>query len=589
MSGRILDFSASLRRRPRSVLACLYDGVRFRADIVTRKGGIAETVATAESSSVEPNAALAEALSRLSAQNHTLPKEACLVTPQVSVALLDLPVDPDRRRPHAQMQELVRWEMEAVAGQQAAFARIGRLLEGRGYMTAEQRADIVAEQAAAAAERGGKRARFGDLAFEAGYVTREQIDECLRIQETLLVIDDDVASAWVPQRIADEDGVERTAWYAASVARTVRLTWDDAFRGNGLALRGLYPVSGTLLATLESPSGEEGEKLLIELFDGGVVVTRADGPTVTDMRAEPEPPAPVEDALAAIVQEEGLDPAADIWLSARDETLAGRLSDTLGRAVDRVPDGIDAVGGAAVHALGAGAETLAVAVESRDPPPPIWRNADVVRVAVAVVVVLFLVLTEGFLQYRITSAKTHLATLETQFDEQIRMNRQLKAVLRESQSFETRVADLRSQVEAVDEELAKVEQVLIWRQQLVPDVLRALRESVNNEVVLSDISETATGSGVFNVSGWALRDTSAQLFINRLDKVLGNVNMMVTDESVAGGTGPLDLSGYKVDLTIVPRTSERRMQKAADRAPRPAAPARNNRNKTSQPANRKAR
>ena len=102
--------------------------------------------------------AVKEVKDQLKTQTRILPKTAVLTTPCASGDLLSLPVDPKKPRPRLQMAEMVRWELEELFVKLGDIWSLGAMLQGRGYITRDQRLEV---KAARSGGPGGRRHRQG--------------------------------------------------------------------------------------------------------------------------------------------------------------------------------------------------------------------------------------------------------------------------------------------------------------------------------------------------------------------------------------------------------------------------------------------
>src|SRR5690606_15758175 len=98
--------------------------------------------------------------------------------------LIELPVSPTKPRPAIQMQELIRWELEPLLMQCNMYWAAGQLLLRMGYLDEGQLKDVVERQQGKQKGSNGDNSaysfkRFCELAIEMGYITQEQMHECL--------------------------------------------------------------------------------------------------------------------------------------------------------------------------------------------------------------------------------------------------------------------------------------------------------------------------------------------------------------------------------------------------------------------------
>ncbi len=130
-------------KRHREILAVESNGFTLRAAVVCADGDEIRVRQVEESQKSDPYEALTEVIENL--DRAKIPASAILLVPEASAAILELPVDPKAPRPAAEMQELVRWELESQIVRNIGTAPIGEILVGRGYLTYEQ-VDVVCEE-----------------------------------------------------------------------------------------------------------------------------------------------------------------------------------------------------------------------------------------------------------------------------------------------------------------------------------------------------------------------------------------------------------------------------------------------------------
>ena len=263
--------------KPQNVLVFHHDGFTLAGALV--HAGIVGGSVTTEgwSRAVDFSTAVGEVLSQVRAAGvRRPPRHAVLVSASAIAALVDLPVDPQRPRPPAQMSELVRWELEPLFTQSTERWSIGALLMGRGYLDAPTRSDVMAEALSRNAAANQRiTARFGEVAVSLGHVRREQNDACLALQERLVQLDEDLVCGWWPQRLEpdDEDGGDRRhSWFVSGIGDGLRRHWVRAFERNGIFLDTIYPALG---AGFQSTAGGAGrERLYVDVQQEQFVVMR---------------------------------------------------------------------------------------------------------------------------------------------------------------------------------------------------------------------------------------------------------------------------------------------------------------------------
>ncbi len=542
------------------VLVFHSDGFSLSGLVAELRDGRVNVLAEAHSRAVDHSQAVGEIKSSLQGKVGPVPRRAALSTPSAVVQLLELPVHPSKPRSDPEMTELIRWELESVLAEQAELWVIGAVLQGRGYITAEQRLHIAQMLATATGPDGGRSmARFGELAVEQGYVDRTQLEECLRVQERLAVVDEDVLCHWQPQTVKDAEGGEYHAWLACAMGRSARDVWTSALQRNGLKLTWIYPsiVGGALSvsnATGQSLRAAMGEVVVLDLHADQMVSARLAGGVIAGLRVGRRPVEPVTAAQCADLMHEHLRAETErIVVHGGDAGLVDELSARLGRQVVSEDSRRWIAEGTAAHMLGVARDVLGVRIAAHDPSPPMWRNVTAIRAAAVFSAIAVTGGTETYLRMSAYDAETQLAQREEEFEERSQLSRKVQTINSQAKALRDQVETLQTAVADADARLTIMENVLLARVKSVPGILRALQGAMNDDVVINGISENYSSTGIYQVSGWALTDTSAQLFMNRLDRNVERWQLNVVDESVARANGPMDLDGYRIQLRIVPQ------------------------------------
>lgn len=247
--------------KPGTVLVFHADGYNLHGALVHAGLSGQQVQAAASSAAIDCHNAVAEVAARLKQQGiKKLPRKVALVTSSAISALVELPVKADSPRTSGQMQELVRWELEPLYARQNEQWRIGGMLMGRGHLDQQQRQNVAEEYATQNMQHGGHwSTRFGELAVDMGYVTQEQIEECLTLQERLVNLDDEIVCGWSPQEGEDDPDIDaiQTPWLVAGVGRDYLQSWAKAFRRNSMTLEWIYPALGAGFANLEIQAGSD--------------------------------------------------------------------------------------------------------------------------------------------------------------------------------------------------------------------------------------------------------------------------------------------------------------------------------------------
>lgn len=548
-----------------AVFVCHSDASGLHGAIVKNTGGRPNVLAQAESRAIDFTDALLEVTAGLKAEGQRVPKRAYLSTPSVVTGLLELPVNPSKPRPAQQMQELIRWELEAQIALGNDLWAIGAILSARGYITERDRETIGAgiERRIVGGQEEDQTLRFGEIAVRDGLATQRQLEECLVLQERLLLVDDEILCGWRPQTVMELDGAERHIWYACGIGRSLRSRWAAAFRNNGIRLERLYPALGAAFAAIDFSSNPEADRLLIEVQQEQIACLRGNEDFITGLRVERKSPDPVAVAAGMIreLQRQGTEA---LFVAGADARFAGLLSEQLGEPVQVLGGGgggdeaeagnaANPLLGIAMHVLKLGSQSHQVTLAATDPPAPVWKNKDFWRIAAAVAVVAAIGLFEIKSQIELADKEKELLRLDTSFSDELEHNKLLRSVAAKARAVQRAHEAQAMSLAGAEAELQMFRTVLFARQELAPNLLRAIRDAINAEVIIDAIIETGQASKIFDVTAWSLSDTAAQLFISKLDKTMRSLGLAVTGASVRRGRSRFDLEGYDVELRLITR------------------------------------
>lgn len=554
VSGLAHRAATLMTRTPASILACESDGFVLRGGVFQVQGRVATAVRTAESRAIDPREAVGDLITRLGARE-SLPTRAVLLTPGMVTALLALPVEVGKPRLDREMQELIRWEMEPLLAQQIGQWTIGAILQGRGHLTQQQRADVV-RHAGGIARSGG--ARFGEQAIELGLVTREQVEEALDLQRHLQIVDQDLVCGWtVPSESAAEPGAPR--WLSCAVGASLQRQWAEAFAHNGLTLEWLYPLTGPSLAAL--PPGQK-EQAVLELHHDVVACIRASEGAVDGLRVVPftGDRLSIEDCIEACHDLTRLG-MQTLWVRGNGEDhpqLMQQLSARIGLPLKTLTSasGTDAAlplagaAGAACHALGLVPATLAVRLRATPPGPPLYKRPSSWLTGAAAALVLAIGATELSLYLKeiaisaeLAEHQKKLAAIEQAEEEEARSQEQ-------ATEAEKKLAAVKDELANWQKRQAFMEQTILKREQMMREFLVDIASSVSPSVVLDRIAEV--DARVIEVNAWALTEGAAHQYAHDLASLMQRWAFSVENLAVRAQVGPLSLQGYGISLALMP-------------------------------------
>ncbi len=550
-----------------SILACETDGFKLRGAVVTSSVTGMNIGLIVESRALDFRQAVDDLIAQLEEKGEKVPKKSILVTPSAVQALLELPVNPATPRPDQQMQELVRWELEPLFGQQNDIWSLGALLMGRGYINAQQRAAAVKEYHNRT-EQGGKRINipFGEVLLSMSQVTREQVDECLALQEKLILVNDDLICGWAPQ-ITQEDLIgdegELFRWHGVGAGRAMCTAWVKAFRANGISLDWIYPQLGCAFASLNESQTGRGEQMLLEIRQEQIAVFRGNGGELADVRTiQVTDGHPNADEIFGLIQDQLHPDVHTLYVFAprlRTNKLAEYLSHRSGRKVMGIDKAspsskgsLASLMGAAAHHLGRIPANTLARLKAQPPKPALWKRRELYPYAAAIAILLAVVGFDLSMHIERWKNEVRLVELDAQFEEKMALKKKVESQASEAMRLEKEIAKRSRTLTEVNKKNQIIENILIQRQKSVPGILRTLAKTSGDEIILDGLSESDKSPGI-RVTGWALTDTGAELFLNRLNQALEKWEMLVTDSQVVADRGRTGLDGYGIDLWLVPR------------------------------------
>jgi hypothetical protein len=527
-------------RAPGSVL--VFESTGFALYSMVAQSGLGGSIHYSEPAmSTAPDMALAvgEVLAQLSERNKgRLPKKVVLITASASSDLLQLPINPQSPPPRAQMSELVRWELEESFEQQGDIWSLAALLQGRGYITAEQRQQLES------ADRTD-RTRGSNSSDYRNLVSREQLEESLTLQELLTDIDEELTIGWSAQSSTDneddEDGAQFN-WYCGGTYNGLRSKWVRAFKKHGLFCSGIYPLLGAGYPL--TGHGSES-RLLVDIRQEqfALLQGKADALKTLSIQAcdsGTANPETVAAAAAKIIQPE----TRVVYVSATIDQL-GSISAALREAIPQAdirPLPSDApnaatqcpqptlasLQGVAQHALKQCAPSMLVRIEGQAPRPPLWKNKQLWPWAIIALLLIGIATTEISMRIQTRHNLADLAQLEIEYKNQLSIKNQVLSTRREFLELKKTLTETQQEIRKKTAHIHMLKSVVLQRQELVPGLLQAIGAATPINVFIDRLEENDDRSG-FNIEGWANRDTEGQLFGNQLNEELAPWHYKVGD------------------------------------------------------------
>ncbi|MCQ8103310.1 hypothetical protein NP590_04255 [Methylomonas sp. SURF-2] len=577
---RLLPFA-----KPSELLVCETDGFSLRAAVLRRVDDEMELLCQASTEQVDMAEGLADVIASLKAEGWQGGGSAVLLSPAVLSTLLELPVNPKKPRPLPQMLELVRWEAEPLLLQHITRWSVGHLLVGQGYMSEDQARSVMDMQQGklnangklAMAEQFSLR-RFGDLAVELGYIKRSQLNACLTGQEWLKSDDEAIECGWLAQGPV-EDIPGTFNWLISCVHQSLLQRWAAAFARHGVKLRAMYPLTGCAAALLAD--GERNAVILESQPGVGFSSRLADG-HATLVRHYLNPHKAALDICLESYHALHAPPREPVWLACWPPMPD--LAETLGQMLELEVHGFKhplsgaivspGMAGAALQTLGLSAAPRVGGVRVGGPLPPLRDRLEVRAAALLMVLLLAAGISELSLWLRLGSVQRDKAQIDAGW-----------------QSIDTAVKRINAQIAAIDERKQKIKALRGERQRvealtrfydeeipermgLVKGVLGMLQTVVDDEVIIQRLDEpgkhipkpaSATplpppparpDDNAFEVENivleaWAMSETAAQTFVQRVNNTARGWDLQLRDPKVAFDKGPMNANGFSISLRLV--------------------------------------
>ena len=565
----------------KGILVLRTDGFGLRATVIHNKKGELKVTVSVSSSQVEPVAALTDVLEQL--QNmleKNLPSQAILLHISAIPDLVEITGSFDAPGSN-NLLEMLRWEMEGVVAMQTPNWDLGWLLMGRGYITSDQREELVqlvAEEKKISNQQGGRSPmRLGEVAIREGLVTQEQISECLNIQKQLQLSDQRLITQFRPQMAAVdqfESGEQDTAKNYLCTAMPVaqHQQWMDAVKkssskvGVRISLQKVYPFAG---ATVPLVADNDLPVLITEFHQANVFCAVVQAGQIVDVSMLKCSSHKLDiEALSATLTS-GRFPDANRWLVADPEKLYQEAIAKVSEITGLVPEPLQhsctqniqpgresllAELGCANHFLGINTGQL-VPLAGMPPPDPFYRKTAFKAAMAAMLVPLIIAGFEGFKYVQIQELRDQLIAKEKQIGQYKDSKKEKRKELDQAKENIAEYQDKQKELSSLKGEKQLVEQLIIKRQSFVERILPVLSESINDGVVLDSMQEKNWYE--FSITGRAIDQASIDDFNQVLSISLESLNMYIASSpSNFKGDAALTQNGVYVFEFLLKRRAQ---------------------------------
>ncbi|AFJ01443.1 hypothetical protein Q7C_264 [Methylophaga frappieri] len=544
-----------------------------------RKGKSLYISAEAEADHLDPAEAFEHVLLSVRQQGWK-GKHVVVLTPSAMNAIIELPVSAKKPKPVEQMHELVRWEVEPLLMQHQAQWTLGFLLELHGMLSHEQIVEINDIQKRQAKNTGAPRSvdrtptkRFGELAMDLGYVSREQVQSLFVVQDWLRDEDDEVQCGWSAQgEVDDAPGVWNwlvSAAYSSSIQK-----WTTLCDDHDLTLLGLMPLTGNSLALLEQT---DKSALILETSSLTTTAVRLHRQNVVSVRHLLNHTESMLNACLEAYHSENLTQHPAILLSCPTDNLPdlqAQFKEAIGHEVSLLPSQnpeylSPGVMAAARHIFNLkGGKRISLIRQGGPLPPPLKRQENQAALLVGGLIALILVAElVMFIQHNnVSKEKAEIDARAKVLDDAVaRINAQREEI-------DKRQAELEAQQESqrrMESRLDFFGQEMPERSLMVQAVLGIIQNTVNEQIIINRIDEMGRRVGVqadtaptavrpghivkdnFNIDAWALTESAGQEFVQNMKLAVAAWDMEVRDIQVFEKIGPMNMSGYSVSMSIL--------------------------------------
>ncbi len=568
-----------LKMPARGELIAVHDNYRLWLMVLDSSADQPTIKAMVEASEGSVADTLAAALQGLRRRCPDIPKKVRLFSASVVMALLELPLDPAKTHKQYEMDNLIQWELEPLVGDANEQLTIGSILEGRQLMTSEQRREVaqVLEQRRM---EGHGLARFGEIAQELALVSRDDVQSSLALQEFLRVSEPNLACSCRVQTLPGHQPVtdQPIRWWCCGIDRSIRQHWLDAFQGHGLMLTGIAPLAGATMAALAAGLGDDSA-IVADILQEQLLISRVEAGVVTELQYLPRITGTSLNTQCVSSMLEVLTPQTNTvlmgcWTQECEAVSAEALPawlEELGQEIERSPSLMTSVlptSTLEMHPLIAALalslhpksrqsksrqEAILPVIAANDPGPPVWKNPNIYRYGLPVLLLLGAMAHGVYSANRGMQLEHTLTELESEYQRQLEYNQKLAALNNETQKTTSSFLSVNGKLEALRTERSRIEKQVLIRTRQTPALLRAIAASVNEAVLLDGIAEPKSNSqGSVNLTAWATTELGATRFTETLAQQLERLGYQVTSRQINTGISRLGARGHTIDLWLVP-------------------------------------
>ncbi|KXJ53657.1 MAG: hypothetical protein AXW15_02890 [Neptuniibacter sp. Phe_28] len=547
----------------KGILVLKVNGFDLKATVINGSRNELKVTVSVTSHKVEPDAALKDVFEQLqNVLGKNIPSNVLLLHISAISGLVEV-TDSFDSADSSNLLEMLRWEMEGIVASQSPHWDLGWLLMGRGYISAAQREELIVlamEEKQRTYQTGDPSPmRFGEVAMREQMVSKEQIAECLHIQQKLQLSDQRLLTQWRPQVTPSADDSDLSGsrdmankYLCTAMPIVQHQQWLDAVKkisgSNGiprLNLRQVYPFAGSTIPLI----GDSSETILLTEFHQAYVLCAVlSNHSVIDTVMIKCSGKQLDITAVADVMGQGAFVDIERWVVADvDQVYAEQIEylesvfqltpEPLARHTSLdVAEGSEALLcelGAVQHFLGL-SPLLVTPLAGMPPPDPFYRSPRF-KVAMALLAVpLFIASYEGYYYWKLEQLTQQLVAKEEQLNRFKASKKEQRKEYGEAQKNIALYEEKQKDLGLLQSEKQLVEQVIVKRQSFMSRLLPVLSESINDGVVLESIKENQWYE--FSLTGKAVDQASIDDFNQVLSISLESLHMYI-DKSPSNFSG----------------------------------------------------
>ncbi len=549
-----------------SILVFLYTGTDMMACVAHKNKNGIDMGSVVHSRSIDTIQAINEILEKLDKKGEQRPTKAILGSIEVVNGIIDLPVDPQKPRDFQQMQELVRWEVDPFLSELNDVTTIGALLQGRGCINAEQRDQIALEMEIH--ESQGQRIRFGEIALELKLIKRDDLDECLSLQEHLVNHDAQVVSGWLGSSIKNDEGETNHYWNVCAIDKHRRNHWTYSFESNGIKLVNLYPLYGSSAKSIVNKYSLAARDLLfVEVFQEQLFSYRMKEGKLVSIRIERRIEQKLNESIFVSLCFDQLRPDMECIDIISDEEFSSEIIDKIEAQLQRkvrITSSFNLLENSDEPTIDSpwllGLAENALLKKDRlynlpsllpdDPSPPVWKRPDFWRYGIPAMIFVSLIAFDISQRFYLNHLTEKLEVLEKKYTKAGKVSNQLNQINSLSNNAKDLYEGKEKELDEIKSKYDILNDKLYSRIRTLPDLLRSIASSVNSNIVLDTLKEYERKSGI-RITGSTLSNQDAQRFVGRLNKQLEPFNLVTFDVQVEQFSKRLGRDGYSFNLWLI--------------------------------------